>query len=110
MGENLFDSLETIAAGDGGQTHWAARAPYRPESGFDLMLVPRVPDWWDHDDSRQALEQAALLLGVIGDTLDAVLLRCDLALGDRGKLLDRRYARDRLCARLRLQVWLLVGL
>ena len=57
MGENLFDNLETIAAGDGGQTHWAARAPYRPESGFDLMLVPRVPDWWDHDDSRHALEQ-----------------------------------------------------
>jgi arginyl-tRNA synthetase len=57
MGENLFDSLDAIAARGDGQTHWAARAPFRPEPAFDLMLVPRVPDWWDHEDSRRALEQ-----------------------------------------------------
>ncbi len=57
MGENLFDSLDTIADRGDGQPHWAARAPFRPEPGFDLMLVPRVPDWWDHDDSRRALEE-----------------------------------------------------
>ncbi len=57
MGENLFDSLDVIAGRGDGHVHWAARAPFRPEASFDLMLVPRVPDWWDHDDSRAALEQ-----------------------------------------------------
>jgi len=57
MGENLFDNLDAIAGREDGGVSWAARAPFRPEASFDLMLVPRVPDWWDHDDSRHALEQ-----------------------------------------------------
>ena len=57
MGENLFDSFDRLAARDDGQVHWAARAPFRPEAGFDLMLVPRVPDWRVDEGSRQALER-----------------------------------------------------
>ncbi len=57
MGANLFDNFEQIAVQGDGQVHWAARAPYRPEADFDLMLVPRVPDWREHSDSVQALDQ-----------------------------------------------------
>ena len=79
MGDNLFDNLDTIAAGDGGQTHWAARAPYRPEPGFDLMLVPRVPDWWDHERPREALREieAQPWVDSIDESGDAVRLRLD---------------------------------
>jgi arginyl-tRNA synthetase len=48
MGENIFNKFEAAAAGDDGKVLWAARAPYRPEAGFDLMLIPRLPkdaDW-----------------------------------------------------------------
>jgi arginyl-tRNA synthetase len=57
MGANLFDNFEQIAVREDGQVHWAARAPYRPEADFDLMLVPRVPDWRAHRDSVLALER-----------------------------------------------------
>ncbi len=57
MSANLFDNFEQIAAREDGQVHWAARAPYRPEADFDLMLVPRVPDWREHRDSVLALER-----------------------------------------------------
>jgi arginyl-tRNA synthetase len=57
MGANLFDNFEQIAVREDGQVHWAARAPYRPEADFDLMLVPRVPDWAEHPDSVLALER-----------------------------------------------------
>lgn len=77
MGENLFDSLDRIAGRGGGQPHWAARAPFRPESSFDLMLVPRVPDWWDHDDSRRALQEieAQPWVDDVSQSGDAVRLR-----------------------------------
>ena len=38
MGENIFTRFDQVAAGESGQALWAARAPYRPEAGFDLML------------------------------------------------------------------------
>jgi arginyl-tRNA synthetase len=57
MGANLFDNFGQIAVREDGQVHWAARAPYRPEADFDLMLVPRVPDWRAHRDSVLALER-----------------------------------------------------
>ncbi len=80
MGEqNLFDSFDGIAVREDGEVHWAARAPYRPEAGFDLMLVPRVPDWWDHEEPRQALEriEAEPWVDRIDQTGDAVRLRLD---------------------------------
>ena len=48
MGENIFNTFDRVAAGEGGRALWAARAPYRPEPDFDLMLIPRLPkgaDW-----------------------------------------------------------------
>ncbi|HEX8690105.1 MAG TPA: arginine--tRNA ligase, partial [Solirubrobacterales bacterium] len=32
-------------------------APFRPRDGFDVLLVPRVPEWQDDAESRKALEQ-----------------------------------------------------
>jgi arginyl-tRNA synthetase len=90
MGENLFDNLDAIAGREDGQTHWAARAPFRPEASFDLMLVPRVPDWWDHDDSRQALEQieAQDWVESVEQSGDAVRLRLtDEWVGETGAAL-----------------------
>jgi arginyl-tRNA synthetase len=45
MGDNIFDDFDGIAAAEDGQPQWSARAPFRPTAEFDLMLVPRVPDW-----------------------------------------------------------------
>ncbi|HEY1854984.1 MAG TPA: hypothetical protein VGG40_10385 [Solirubrobacterales bacterium] len=78
MGANLFDSLD--AAGSGaGPVRWAARAPYRPEPGFDLMLLPRAPEWRQDAASLADLERIAELpevAGVLRDG-DAVRLRLD---------------------------------
>jgi arginyl-tRNA synthetase len=57
VGANLFDIFEQIAGREDGQVHWAARAPYRPDADFDLMLVPRVPDWAEHRESVSVLER-----------------------------------------------------
>lgn len=57
MGENLFDSLDALAAGDEGAGQWAARAPYGPEPGFDLMLVPRLRDWRESAEAQAALDR-----------------------------------------------------
>ncbi len=59
MGMHLFDYFEETAARGDGQVHWALRSPFRPRPDFDLMLVPRVSDWQDHEGSRAALEQIA---------------------------------------------------
>jgi arginyl-tRNA synthetase len=57
MGDNLFDKLDGIAVrGDGGPA-WSARAPFRPTAEFDLMLVPRVKDWQQSDEAREALAE-----------------------------------------------------
>jgi arginyl-tRNA synthetase len=57
MGVNLFDNFDEIAVRQDGGVHWAPRAPFRPDAEFDLMLVPRVPDWRAHDDSLASLER-----------------------------------------------------
>jgi arginyl-tRNA synthetase len=57
MGANLFDILDQIAVAEDGEVQWAARSPFRPEADFDLMLVPRVPDWHEREDARRALER-----------------------------------------------------
>jgi arginyl-tRNA synthetase len=78
MGANLFDSLDGVGSGEG-RVRWAARAPYRPEPGFDLMLLPRVPQWRDDADSLADLERIASLPAV-AETLrdgDGVRLRLD---------------------------------
>ena len=55
MGEDLFDKLDDLAAPPGGRPKWAARAPYRPEAGFDLMLMPTTPRWREDPGSEAAL-------------------------------------------------------
>jgi arginyl-tRNA synthetase len=60
MGENIFSKFEAAAAGDGSKALWAARAPYRPEAGFDLMLIPRLPrdaDWRADAEASAALDR-----------------------------------------------------
>ncbi|MGB7684307.1 MAG: hypothetical protein WBL45_00825, partial [Solirubrobacterales bacterium] len=57
MGENLFDNLDGIAVREDGQALWSARAPFRPEDEFDLMLVPRVSEWRDDADALAALDR-----------------------------------------------------
>jgi arginyl-tRNA synthetase len=57
MGINLFDYFDETRAQGERQARWTARAPYRPNDRFDLMLVPLVSDWQDDDGSRKALEQ-----------------------------------------------------
>jgi arginyl-tRNA synthetase len=58
MANNLFDQLDEISTG-GEQERplWAARAPYQPQGGFDLMLVPRVKGWQEDADAIAALER-----------------------------------------------------
>ena len=54
---NLFDYFDDTAGEDGDEGLWALRAPFRPREGFDVLLVPRVPEWQDDPESRTALEQ-----------------------------------------------------
>ena len=56
---NIFDFIEDPAALGEERAHWSARAPFRPREDFDLMLVPRVPDWRQDEDSRRSLERIA---------------------------------------------------
>ena len=58
MGENIFTSFDRAATGEGGRALWAARAPYRPEPEFDLMLIPRLPKGADWREDAAALEQS----------------------------------------------------
>jgi len=60
MGENIFNSFDKAAADESGKVLWAARAPYRPEADFDLMLIPRLPkgaDWRESEDAKAALDR-----------------------------------------------------
>jgi arginyl-tRNA synthetase len=59
MGGNLFDNLDEIALGGEGEPQWSARAPFRPEPDFDLMLVPCVRGWEQSTAAREALEAVA---------------------------------------------------
>jgi tRNA synthetases class I (R) len=57
MTGNLFDYVEDVSARDGGSSSWTARTPRRPEEQFDLMMLPRVPQWQEDADSREALRR-----------------------------------------------------
>jgi arginyl-tRNA synthetase len=57
MGENIFDRLKAVAVREDGRVLWAARAPYRPEADFDLMLVPGITDWRQNPDALAALDR-----------------------------------------------------
>jgi arginyl-tRNA synthetase len=60
MGENIFNKFDAAAAADSGKALWAARAPYRPEPDFDLMLIPRLPkgaDWREDAEAVAALDR-----------------------------------------------------
>jgi arginyl-tRNA synthetase len=54
---NLFDYLEHVGSGDGVSSPWAARAPRRPQPGYDLKLTPRTPQWRNDAASLAALKQ-----------------------------------------------------
>jgi arginyl-tRNA synthetase len=72
MGENIFSRFEEVARGGGERALWAARAPYRPEPDFDLMLIPRLPkgaDW------RQDAEAVAALARIEAEPWVASLSR-----------------------------------
>ena len=58
MADNLFDQLDEISTG-GEQERplWAARAPYQPQGGFDLMLVPLVKGWQEDAEAVAVLER-----------------------------------------------------
>jgi arginyl-tRNA synthetase len=57
MDNNLFDYFDEAGGGDGAQSHWTLRAPYRPHQRFDLMLVPRVKGWQEDPRSLAGLEE-----------------------------------------------------
>ena len=59
MAISLFDYFDDIAAEQGARARWAPRAPYQPEDGFDLMLVPRVRGWEEDPESLADLERFA---------------------------------------------------
>ncbi|HSZ12413.1 MAG TPA: hypothetical protein VK790_00035 [Solirubrobacteraceae bacterium] len=57
MTTNLFDYFEDLPAPDAAAAPWAARAPRRPRTDYDLQLTPRSPDWETDDVSLRALER-----------------------------------------------------
>jgi arginyl-tRNA synthetase len=57
MDINLFDYFDEAGGGADAQSHWTLRAPYRPHQRFDLMLVPRSPDWQEDRGARADLER-----------------------------------------------------
>ena len=57
MPTNLFDYFEDLPALDGASAPWAARAPRRPQPGYDLKLTARAPDWQSDAVSLEALAQ-----------------------------------------------------
>jgi arginyl-tRNA synthetase len=57
---NLFDYFEDLPTRDGGApSPWAARAPRRPQAGYDLKLIPRSSAWRSDEDSLEALTRIA---------------------------------------------------
>jgi arginyl-tRNA synthetase len=56
MGINLFDYFDGGTGEGEAQTHWTARAPFRPSADFDLMLVP-LSDWRNDESAQKALER-----------------------------------------------------
>jgi arginyl-tRNA synthetase len=54
---NIFDYFEELPVQNGACTPWAARAPRRPQAGYDLKLVARSPEWQNDAESLQVLER-----------------------------------------------------
>jgi arginyl-tRNA synthetase len=97
-GMNIFDYIEDPAAQGEERAHWSARAPFRPRPDFDLMLVPRVPDWRQHEGPRRALEriEAEPWVDAVSSEGDEVLLRLDDAWIERaGAALEGGRVEDR---------------
>jgi arginyl-tRNA synthetase len=87
---NIFDYIEDGAV-QGEQARWSARSPFRPRVDYDLMLVPRTPDWSRDEDSRRALEriEAEPWVEAISPRTDEVMLRLDSAwIEERGARLE----------------------
>ena len=80
MTTNLFDYFEE-ASGEDGTTPapWAARAPRRPNSSFDIKLVPRSPDWRNDPESLKVLEriEAETWVDTLTSRDDGIELRLD---------------------------------
>jgi hypothetical protein len=57
MTTNLFDYFEEVSGETGAHAPWAARAPRRASSDFDIKLVPRAPDWQSDPVSLGALDR-----------------------------------------------------
>ena len=78
---NIFDYIEDPQAQGEERVHWSARAPFRPREDFDLMLVPRVPEWRGEGGSRRSLEriEAEPWVEAVSSEGDEVLLRLDSA-------------------------------
>jgi arginyl-tRNA synthetase len=53
---NLFDYFEHLPSGSEAPAPWAARAPRRPQRGYDIKLMPRSPDWQHDPASLEVLE------------------------------------------------------
>lgn len=75
---NIFDYIEDGAV-QGEKARWSARSPFRPREDYDLMLVPRVPDWDRDEASRAALEriEAEPWVEKVSSDGKEVLLRLD---------------------------------
>ncbi|HEY5052935.1 MAG TPA: hypothetical protein VII45_05950 [Solirubrobacterales bacterium] len=57
MSTNLFDHFDGVGVRGEARTDWTLRAPFRPDDRFDLMLIPRVPDWQSNADALGSLEK-----------------------------------------------------
>jgi arginyl-tRNA synthetase len=57
MNINLFDYFEDVLGQEEDPAPWAARAPRRPQQGYDLKLTPRSPDWSKDAASLATLAQ-----------------------------------------------------
>ena len=56
MTGNIFDYFETPTR-EGTPACWAARAPRRPHSDFDIKLIPRTRNWREDAHSLETLAQ-----------------------------------------------------
>ena len=76
---NLFDYFEEVPLQAGEPVRWAAWAPRRPNSRFDLKLVPRSEGWREDPDSLEVLEriEAEPWVNTVARTSKGVYVRLD---------------------------------
>jgi len=77
----LFDYFEDLPTRGGGPSPWAARAPRRPQRGYDLKLTPRTRDWRSDPHSLETLAQIEREPWVQAVTVDRDAVRLRLADG-----------------------------